>query len=130
MADTTPSPSFPDDLLDLQRSLHQAQRDFSALCATLPWSVEPDPGWPGNKNPHTDQVVGSRPASPGWSEEQKTQHAQLLALAGTLSIRVSGHPFWAKLPQDGSRVDARAQLKNHPQVVGTSSTDAVETAAV
>ncbi|GAA2770505.1 hypothetical protein [Streptomyces showdoensis] len=129
MAETpTPSP-FPADLLDLQRRLHQARHDFAALCAALPWSVEPDPGWPGTKHPHTDQVTGGRPESPGWTQEQREEHSRLLALVQELAIKVSCHPYWEKLPKDGSLVAARSKLKHDPDVLDLPAGDTAETAA-
>ena len=110
----TPTPDFPADLLDLQQQLHRARHDFAVLCAGLPWSVEPDPGWPGNEHPHTGEITGGRLESPGWTPEQRAEHGQLLALLQELAIRVVDHAFWATLPLDGSRVTARSQLKSHP----------------
>ncbi|MEU6979639.1 hypothetical protein [Streptomyces sp. NPDC046371] len=121
MAESPTFPDFPEDLLDLQRRLHQARHDFGALCATLPWSVEPNPGWPGTKHPHTDEITGGRPESPGWTEEQKAEHGRLLALWQELSIKVGCHPFWAEQPKDGALVLARTQLKHHPDVIGTAA---------
>ncbi|MFD7980254.1 hypothetical protein [Streptomyces sp. NPDC059071] len=123
------SPDFPADLLDLQQRLHQARRDFAVLCAGLPWSVEPDPGWPGTEHPHTGEVTGGRPASPGWTDEQRAEHARLLALVQELSIKVTDHAFWASLPLDGSRVMARSQLKHHPDARPAEPPAAAESAA-
>ncbi|MFE1500464.1 hypothetical protein ACFW89_36050, partial [Streptomyces albidoflavus] len=64
----TPDPyGFPDDLKQLQARLHKAHADYQALCRTLPWSVEPLPGWPGTVHPHTGEVTGGREPSPGYT---------------------------------------------------------------
>lgn len=58
---------FPDDLKKAQAELHRAYAEYRALCQTLPWSVVPLPGWPGQKHPHTDETTPDRPDSPGYT---------------------------------------------------------------
>jgi hypothetical protein len=124
------TPTFPADLLDLQRRLHQARHDYTALCAVLPWSVEPDPGWPGTAHPHTGEVTGGRPASPGWTDEQKVEHGRLFTLVQELAGAVMAHEYWATLPKDGTVVMARTQLKHHAGVQPADAEPAAATAAV
>ena len=105
---------FPDDLVDLQKRLHQARAGYSALCRTLPWSVVPLPGWAGEEHPHTGVVTGGREDSPGYTKEQTAEEKRLWDLVRDLSIAVSTHPFWDTLPKDGAVVEARMALKHHP----------------
>ncbi|MGW6570425.1 hypothetical protein [Streptomyces sp. NPDC054975] len=108
---------FPNDLIEAQRDLHQARAEYAALCRTLPWSVEPMPGWPGEVHPHTGVVTGGREDSPGWTEEQQAEHARLLALVRDLSITVSAHPYWQTQEGGEGVVEARMALKHHPDAV-------------
>ncbi|MFG2334693.1 hypothetical protein ACGFMM_34540 [Streptomyces sp. NPDC048604] len=110
------TPSFPADLIDAQLRLHIARAEHSALCRTLPWSVEPLPGWPGEEHPHTGIVTGGREDSTGYTEEQAAQEQRLWALVRELSIEVSTHPFWSTR-QGEALVAARMALKQHPDAV-------------
>lgn len=123
MADT----DFPDDLLAGQTRLHQALAEYSALCRTLPWSVDPAPGWPGEKALYGDGEVGGRPDSPGYTEQQKTDVARLHKECVALSTFVGTHPYWATLECE-ARVDARMELKAVTQPTTVPAVD-VETAA-
>ncbi|TXS50133.1 hypothetical protein [Streptomyces sp. t39] len=91
MADYT----FPDDLTAAQTRLHQATAELAALCRSLPWSVEPMDGWEGETHPHTGAVTGGRPASPGWTDEEKAAVDRLRAECRTLSATVTVHEHWA-----------------------------------
>ncbi|MFE7775640.1 hypothetical protein ACFU5O_17410 [Streptomyces sp. NPDC057445] len=108
---------FPDDLRDAQLRLHRARAEYQALCRTLPWSVEPAEGWTAVEG----QYSGYRrdfPATPGYTDEQKTEVARLRALMLELSTEVTTHPYWATV-SGGDVVDARMELKHHPDVVRT-----------
>ncbi|MEU8883848.1 hypothetical protein [Streptomyces hydrogenans] len=118
--------AFPDDLMKAQAELHRAHAEYRALCQSLPWSVEPLPGWPGQKHPHTDEATtGGRPDSPGYTPEQVTAEAQLWARIRELSVEVSTHSYWATLERGAGLVDARAALKSHPEVVAAAGDDVV-----
>ena len=108
---------FPDDLKQLQAQLHQAHADYQALCRALPWSVEPMPGWPPVKHPHTDELTGGREASPGYTPEQVAEERRLWDLVRELSIEVSTHPYWSKPERGPALVDARMALKSHKDVL-------------
>ncbi|MFI8828588.1 hypothetical protein [Streptomyces sp. NPDC053431] len=112
MAETLP---FPDDLIQAQQRLHEAHAAYAALCRALPWSVEPLPGWPGTKHPHTDQVIGGREPSPGYTPEQEAEERRLWELIRELSVQVCTHPYWDSLDKGPARVDARSRLKHHPK---------------
>ena len=112
---------FPSELVDLQKRLHQARAEHKALCRTLPWSVVPMPGWPGEEHPHTGVVTGGREDSPGYTDEQAAEEKRLWDLVRELSIAVSTHPHWATLPKDETVVKARMALKHHPDVLDVAA---------
>ncbi|MFH8566988.1 hypothetical protein [Streptomyces sp. NPDC017993] len=101
MADTF---DFPQDLLDAQLELHQVQAELHALYARLPWSVEPMTG-------HGEDfwLPRLREDSPGHTDEEKNQVAELRARQLDLTVTVSCHDYWASCP--GDVVKARSALK-------------------
>ncbi|MFE6031243.1 hypothetical protein [Streptomyces niveus] len=103
---------FPQDLRDAQLRLHQASAAYRALCRTLPSSVEPVPGWAGEKQPYTDYKIG-KPDSPDSIEHEKIEMVRLRADVMGLSIKVSTHPYWATL-EPGTVVEGRMALKQTP----------------
>ncbi|WP_435059747.1 hypothetical protein [Streptomyces sp. bgisy060] len=108
---------FPVDLKDLQAQLHKARAEYRVLIQTLPWSVEPLPGWPGKEHPHTGEVIPGREDSPGYTPEQAAEEKRLWDLVRELSIVVSTHPYWIKPESGPALVEARMALKHHPDVV-------------
>ncbi|MEU0394497.1 hypothetical protein ABZ208_17290 [Streptomyces sp. NPDC006208] len=102
--------AFPDDLRVAQVRLHQASSELAALCRTLPWSVEPMPGWEGEAHPHTGVVTGGRQDSPGWTGEQREAVDRLRAECVALSLTVTTHPYWAGVERE-KVVDERMRLK-------------------
>ncbi|MEU5402240.1 hypothetical protein ABZ348_23425 [Streptomyces sp. NPDC005963] len=111
---------FPADLRDAQLRLHQTRVAYAALCRQLPWSVEPAPGWEGDKQLHSDRVSGM-PASPGYTEHQRREEERLRSLLLELSITVSTHPHWDAL-RGPDLVQARMALKQ-TATEPTSDTD-------
>ncbi|MFD3334651.1 hypothetical protein ACFWV1_18630 [Streptomyces sp. NPDC058700] len=107
---------FPEDLKSLQARLHQARAEYQALCRTLPWSVEPLPGWPGTVHPHTGEATGGREPSPGYTPEQAAEERRLWDLVRELSIAVSTHPYWSELELGPDLIAARMALKSHQDV--------------
>jgi hypothetical protein len=118
---------FPDDLRAAQVRLHQAAAELAALCRTLPWSVEPMPGWPGTEHPHTGEVTGGREDSPGWSEEQQRTVKRLRMECTDLSVRITTHPYWATIEGE-QRVHARSELKASTRPSVTPAIDVTEAA--
>ncbi|MFD6329455.1 hypothetical protein ACFWGI_07740 [Streptomyces niveus] len=101
---------FPQDLRDAQLRLHQVTAAYHQLCRTLPWSVEPAPGWAaGEKQPYTD-CRSSKPDSPGYTDHQKSEVARLRAALLELSVTVSTHPYWSTLGP-GTVAEGRMALK-------------------
>lgn len=114
---------FPDDLRDAQLRLHQAGAAYRVLCRALPWSVEPAPGWEGDKQAYSGRRA-SRSASPGYTEQEKKKEGRLRGEVLQLSITVSTHPYWKTL-ETGTVVAARMALKHihdgDPQLADTST---------
>ncbi|MGK5629148.1 hypothetical protein [Streptomyces sp. URMC 123] len=113
MAESAPSTSgmdFPADLLQAQRELHEVRARLQEVCARLPWSVEPLPGFRQTQAEGYWRDV-ERPDSPGWTDEEQQLVAQLRQRAQELSITVATHPFWATL-EGPDRVKARMALKH------------------
>jgi hypothetical protein len=102
---------FPQDLRAAQTRLHQALSELSALCRTLPWSVDPMPGWEGQTHPHTGEVTGGRPKSPGYTEQQRADVERLRTQCRELSITVAAHPHWAQV-ETAKVVEERMRLKH------------------
>ncbi|MGW6247908.1 hypothetical protein [Streptomyces roseolus] len=109
--------AFPDSLKKAQAELHRAWAEYRALCRALPWSVEPTPGWPGPKHPHTEEHGPGREDSPGYTPEQAAREADLWARIRELSIEVTTHPYWATLERGPKLIDARMALKHDPDVL-------------
>ncbi|MGW3400169.1 hypothetical protein [Streptomyces zhihengii] len=106
MADYT----FPNDLTATQTRLHQATSELAALCRSLPWSVEPMDGWEGETHPHTGAVTGGRPASPGWTDDEKAAVDRLRSECRHLSTLLMVHEHWGTYSgEDGYK--ARQALK-------------------
>ncbi|MGW7467000.1 hypothetical protein ACWGJT_20400 [Streptomyces xantholiticus] len=101
---------FQEDLRAAQVRLHQTTAELAALCRTLPWSVEPTPGWPGTEHPHTGEITGGREDSPGWSEEQRQAVKRLRVECTDLSIRITTQAYWGTVEGE-QRVQARSELK-------------------
>ncbi|MCL7382176.1 hypothetical protein [Streptomyces sp. 35G-GA-8] len=107
-----PTPyDFPQDLIDHETGLQQTRADYKALCATLPWSVDPAPGWKSDKQPLSDYLADV-PDSPGYTDEQKKREAELRERLVDLSTAVTTHPYWATLDR-GDVVEARMELKKN-----------------
>ncbi|MFF3771156.1 hypothetical protein [Streptomyces sp. NPDC002232] len=110
----TPTFAFPADLTALQARLHQIRAEHEALVRTLPWSVEPMPGWAPKINDNTGDIIEpGREPSPGYTSEQIAEDTRLRALVRDLSDQVSTHPFWGTLERGPRLVDARTALKSH-----------------
>lgn len=112
----TPAPQydFPVDLRDLQAQLHRTRAEHEALARTLPWSVEPMPGWAPKTNSNTKEITDpGREDSPGYTPEQLAEDTRLRALVTDLSVQVVTHPFWATL-SGPDLVDARTALRGLP----------------
>ncbi|WP_432095705.1 hypothetical protein [Streptomyces sp. bgisy100] len=102
--------AFPDDLVTAQQQLDQVRAELSAFLATLPWSVEPAPGFRQTKE---DGYWSSRerPESPGWTEDDQARVKELRHRELGLTETVLTHDFWSSL-SGPDRVAARTALKH------------------
>ncbi|MFB7592372.1 hypothetical protein [Streptomyces sp. NPDC056169] len=127
--DAPPSFAFPADLTALQARLHRARADYEALSRTLPWSVEPMPGWARTVHPNSKVVTDpGREPSPGYTPEQLAEDTRLRALVRDLSDQVSTHSYWGTLERGPQLVDARIALKSHPDVLAAGEPAVAEAA--
>lgn len=101
---------FPQDLREAQVALHRTRAECEEYARTLPWSVEPMPGWEADKQLHST-YVSAKPESPGYSDEQAQRIADHRARLLELSTAVSTHPFWGAV-DSGDVVAARMALKH------------------
>ncbi|MFZ3557148.1 hypothetical protein [Streptomyces sp. BH055] len=109
----TDAPSFPSDLFAAQKRLHELYAEIADFptARALPWSVEPLDGWEDEKAAHGGKVEKrGRPASPGWSDDDKAAYEKLWAeLLETAEI-VNGHRYFADF-EGPDRVKERMRLK-------------------
>uniref|UniRef100_A0AAU2K124 Uncharacterized protein n=1 Tax=Streptomyces sp. NBC_00049 TaxID=2903617 RepID=A0AAU2K124_9ACTN len=109
---------FPPRLRALQAQLHRVRAEHAALCATLPWSTEPLPGWttPEGRYSHRGDV----PPSPGYTEEQQVLRARLERRMRRLTGVVMTDAFWQSVERE-KVVAARMALKRaHEPAAGSS----------
>ncbi|MEU3656458.1 hypothetical protein AB0E67_27355 [Streptomyces sp. NPDC032161] len=110
MPKNSPAPDFPDDLRAAQAALHETRAAYDEYAKTLPWSVEPLPGWEGDKQLHSSYRSG-KPDSPGYTDEQKSEVARYREELLRLSTAVSTHPYWDAF-SGPDLVEARMMLKH------------------
>ncbi|CAM5450159.1 hypothetical protein GCM10010329_34410 [Streptomyces spiroverticillatus] len=67
------SAPFPEDLIDLQQQLHQAQADFHTLATAPPWGAD---------------------SAPVFTEEEVDQVEELWERIRELTMAVNEHPYW------------------------------------
>ncbi|MFJ3205821.1 hypothetical protein [Streptomyces sp. NPDC086989] len=99
---------FPPRLQALQAQLHRVRAEYAAFCRSLPWSVEPHPGWQAREGVYSHR--GDVPASPGYTDEQRRRKAAYEQRLRRLASVVSGHPFWSTVERE-QVVAARMALK-------------------
>ncbi|MFN1193310.1 hypothetical protein ACK03K_34165 [[Kitasatospora] papulosa] len=111
--------AFPADLIAAHHDATRLRAELEAYAATLPWSREPHPGWKDVKE--GVRARKGRPASPGWTPEQTTEHERLKAALLDATQTVYAHPWWTRCAQEGvtgpAIVDARQALKRAPGAV-------------
>ncbi|MFF5447138.1 hypothetical protein [Streptomyces sp. NPDC012888] len=100
--------AYPIRLRALQLQLHRVTAEYRRLCAELPWSVEPMPGWKASEHHYSHR--GDVLDSPGYTEDQKHARALLEKRLRRLSAAVCTHPFWESVEAE-QRVTARMGLK-------------------
>lgn len=110
MPKTAPAFDFPQDLRDAQVALLTTRAQYEEYARALPLSAEPMPAWEAEKQLHS-AYQPSRPASPGYTEEQHATVARFRAELFRLSVVVSTHPFWDTVDRE-QVVGARMALKH------------------
>nr|WSS66278.1 hypothetical protein OG284_36195 [Streptomyces sp. NBC_01177] len=105
-----PAFDFPQDLLDAQAALDEAQAERDEFTQSLPWSAEPLPGWKADKQLHSDYQP-EKDDSPGYTPEQVERLAGYQVRILELTTFVITHPYWATL-EGPDRVEARTALKH------------------
>ncbi|MFI9311624.1 hypothetical protein [Streptomyces triculaminicus] len=98
---------FPSDLRNAQQEIYRVRAELRALLAGLDWSVEPHEGW---TDPADRWHPTQRPATPGWSAEEKQSVAALRARELELAAVILDHDWWESLSGQDV-VDARMALK-------------------
>ncbi|MFF8784775.1 hypothetical protein [Streptomyces sp. NPDC015125] len=104
------STDFPDDLVQLQRQVHQAYADLKTFLDQHPDPPEPIDGW------HDKPGEGywrerRREASAGWSSEDKARVIELRQRLHDLIPQLHTHPHWGTL-SGPDLVEARMKLKH------------------
>lgn len=110
MPKKSPAFDFPQDLRDAQVALLETRARYEEYAQALPLSAEPMPAWEAEKQLHSSYQP-SRPASPGYTEEQHADVARFRAELLRLSVAVSTHPFWGTVDRE-QLVAARMALKH------------------
>ncbi|WP_329143522.1 hypothetical protein OIU91_06155 [Streptomyces sp. NBC_01456] len=87
------STDFPDDLVQLQRDLHQATAGLRTFLADHPEPPEPIDG------------------TAGWSSDDKARERELRQRLHDLIAQVHTHPYWDSL-SGPDLVTARMKLKH------------------
>ncbi|RRR85699.1 nucleic acid-binding protein [Streptomyces sp. RP5T] len=100
---------YPDDLLTAQRDLLAVRAELAALLEALPYSVERMEAWTRPEG-YWLATSPAHPDSPGWTDSQKQQVADLRKRERDLAAKIVAHRFWNEV--DGpERPDARSQLR-------------------
>ncbi|MEV7885190.1 hypothetical protein ACWD3I_25300 [Streptomyces sp. NPDC002817] len=110
--------TFPKDLFDARRELHEIHAEIRTMQADRPWSVEPSNGWDDSAK----WYPSVRPATDGWSAEDTEAYTALQERARELSAFVICHWFW-------SEVDAADRAEARSKLIHTTQPAAAEPAA-
>ncbi|MEU5324343.1 hypothetical protein AB0G67_47680 [Streptomyces sp. NPDC021056] len=86
---------YPDDLLNAQRDLTRVRADLAALLNALPYSVEPMEAWARPEGCWL-ATARARPHSPGWTEAEQQQVAELRDREREMAIAIVTHDFWVR----------------------------------
>ncbi|NNN31883.1 nucleic acid-binding protein [Streptomyces sp. S3(2020)] len=104
------NPREPDDLLTAQRDLQAVRADLAALYTALPYSVEPIEAW-ARPEGYWLSTSPAHPDSPGWTDTEQQQVADLRERERVLAAAIVTHGFWGVV--DGpERSDARSGLRH------------------
>ncbi|MFD9190347.1 hypothetical protein ACFWCA_19215 [Streptomyces phaeochromogenes] len=105
---------FPADLRAAQFRAAGLYAEIHAMQKRLPWSREPDPGWPAVEERGRERA--GREASPGWDPADAAAYDKLRADLLKATTIVSGHKWWgichSRGVQGAALVAARQALKH------------------
>jgi hypothetical protein len=101
---------YPDDLLTAQRDLQAVRADLAVLYEALPYSVEPLEAW-ARPEGYWLATSPAHPDSPGWTDSEQQQVAELRERERELAARIVAHDFWSVIAEP-ERADARSQLRH------------------
>ncbi|MER5950245.1 hypothetical protein ABT127_29770 [Streptomyces sp. NPDC001904] len=114
MTDAPDAAPFPSDLLAAQKLLAELGAQLAAFAKERPWSLEPveaisdTQGWRAME----------RPASPGWSDDDRAAYATLWEELRKTAALVGGHRYWAAF-EGPDLVKRRMLLKHDPAALPT-----------
>ncbi|MEU9781444.1 hypothetical protein AB0H92_10805 [Streptomyces phaeochromogenes] len=122
--------AFPEKLCADQRRAAELYAEIHAMQKRLPWSREPDLGWPAVEERGRERA--GRESSPGWDPADAAAydklHQDLLAAAAAVNV----HAWWTTCERRGVKgaalVAARQALKHADGAVPLSREDVEETA--
>ncbi|WP_340375897.1 nucleic acid-binding protein [Streptomyces sp. SS7] len=101
--------NYPDDLLNAQRDLHTVRADLASLFKKLPYSVEPMEAW--EREGYWLATPRAYPDSPGWTDSEQQQVAELRERERELAATIITHGFWSAVAEP-ERPDARSGLSH------------------
>jgi hypothetical protein len=103
---------FPPDLVKAQHRLATLQAELQKVGKALPWSREPDDGWP--KEPERWYRPG-REGTVGWSADQAARYDQLWEDARQAAADVNTHEHWTRCAEAGADVVAARMALKHAE---------------
>ncbi|WP_404962409.1 hypothetical protein [Streptomyces sp. 147326] len=108
--------NFPPRLRALQAQLHRVRAEHTALCATLPWSTEPLPGWTTQESRYSSR--GDVPPSPGYTPEQQVLLDRLARRLRRLTGVVMTDAFWQSVEREKVVAARMALERAHEPTAG------------
>lgn len=122
--------NFPQDLRAAQLHAAKLYAELHAHQKTLPWSRDPHPGWPEEKERGREHP--ERPETPGWTDEQAAEYDRLFAALREATAAVQGHKHWKDSREHGVQgadmVALRQALKHAEGAVPLRQEDVEQTA--
>ncbi|MFE7072612.1 hypothetical protein ACFU96_21275 [Streptomyces sp. NPDC057620] len=122
--------AFPAELRAAQLRAAELYAEIHAMQKRLPWSREPDPGWPAIEERGRDRA--GREPSPGWDPADAAAYDKLRADLLKVTAIVNAHDWWGICRSRGVKgpdlVAARQALKHADGAVPLSQDDVEQTA--
>ncbi|MET7981675.1 MULTISPECIES: hypothetical protein [unclassified Streptomyces] len=118
---------FPADLIIAQQEAGDAKAKLLRLQGELPWSREPHEGWEAEVPAHGGALQGfksSRPATGGWSQEQKVEYDAFWEGWREEAAKVYAHSYWGGLSGERA-INGRQALKVEAEAARVPEADSV-----